>query len=210
MVIPPATVARLPQYLKCLESLPGGQTTISSERLADMANVNPAKVRKDLSHLGSYGVRGVGYDLEHLTFQIRAELGLNREWTVVIVGMGNLGSALANYRGFPERGFRIVGLYDVDHHKIGRRVDSLEIRDLAHLSGDAVRHAVAIGLITTPAHAAQDALDALAEAGVKSVLNFAPVMLSIPADVAVRNVDLSTELQILTFYLSRRSAALLD
>ena len=197
-------MTRLPLYLQCLEPLEGAQQTVSSEELAAIASVNSAKVRKDLSYLGSYGVRGVGYDVDHLAFQIRTELGLMSDWHVVIVGMGNLGSALSNYGGFPERGFRIVGLYDIDPSKIGDKVDGLSIRHVSDLAADVHEHEVSIGLITTPAHAAQEALEYLAAAGVTSILNFAPVVLSVPEAVEVRNVDLSTELQILSFYLSRQ------
>ncbi|MFQ5966837.1 MAG: redox-sensing transcriptional repressor Rex, partial [Acidimicrobiia bacterium] len=197
-VIPPATVARLPLYLQCLERLEHSQGTVSSQELAHIAHVNSAKVRKDLSYLGSYGVRGVGYEVDHLAFQIRTELGLMRDWNVVIVGMGNLGSALSNFGGFPERGFRIVGLYDIDRAKIGKKVDGLAIRHISDLPADVEAHNVSIGLITTPAGAAQETLELLSEAGVRSILNFAPAVLSSPDTVELRNVDLSTELQILS------------
>lgn len=203
--ISPATVARLPVYLQCLEHLPRSKSTVSSAQLAEIAHVNPAKVRKDLSYLGSYGVRGVGYDVDHLSFQIRTELGLMREWQVVIVGIGNLGSALANYGGFNERGFQVTGLYDVDHRKVGKRVDGLTISHLDDLHDHVSSNGVAIGVIATPASSAQSVAQQMAAAGVRSILNFAPAVLDVPESMEVRNVDLSTELQILSFYLQRNS-----
>jgi redox-sensing transcriptional repressor len=204
--VPKVTVQRLPVYLRCLESLPAGQGGISSDELAAMAGVNSAKVRKDLSYLGSYGVRGVGYDVEHLKFQIGLELGLERDWRVVIVGVGNLGRALANYAGFGERRFRVVGLYDVDPAKTGTRVDGLVIQPMERLPADVVEQSVAIGIITTPARSAQEVAEELAAAGVKSILNFAPIVIRPPEGVDVRRVDLSNELQVLSFYLHRNGS----
>ena len=204
--IPEATVARLPVYLRSLYELSDGPGTISSERLAEMAGVNAAKVRKDLSYLGSYGTRGVGYDVEYLLYQISRELGLTQDRPVAIIGLGNLGHALANYRGFSARGFRIVALFDADPAKVGERVGDLVIRHLDSLAEVARDEGLSIGVIATPATAAQDVTDRLVAAGVASILNFAPVVLTVPAYVAVRKVDLSIELQILSFYQQRRPA----
>jgi len=208
--IPEATVARLPIYLRALvEMAEGGATTVSSENLAEAAGVNSAKVRKDLSHLGSYGTRGVGYDVAYLVHQIRRELGLTQHWPVVIVGVGNLGRALANYRGFAERGFRMAALVDVDPAKIGERVEGAQIRPLEDLVEVARRHEALIGIISTPASAAQQVADAMVAAGIRSILNFAPVAIVVPDGVSVRKVDLAVELQILTYY-EQRNAALAD
>ncbi len=204
--VPKVTVQRLPVYLRCLENVAAGQTKISSEELATMAGVNPAKVRKDLSYLGSFGVRGVGYDTEHLKFQIKVELGLEEDWHVVIVGVGNLGRALANYGGFVERGFRIVGLFDADPAKIGTTVNGLIVEPLDQLDRKVKAENALIGVVTTPAEAAQEVAEALARAGVQSILNFAPTVIKPPDGVDVRRVDLSTELQVLSFYLHRRRA----
>ncbi|HET7488793.1 MAG TPA: redox-sensing transcriptional repressor Rex [Acidimicrobiales bacterium] len=204
--IPEATVARLPVYLRSLYELSDGPGTISSERLAEMSGVNAAKVRKDLSYLGSYGTRGVGYDVEYLLYQISRELGLTQDWPVAIVGFGNLGHALANYRGFMARGFRIVAVFDSDSSKVGERVNDLKVHHLDDLSEVARDLKVAIGVIATPAGAAQDVADRLVGAGVWSILNFAPVVLTVPPHVSVRKVDLSIELQILSFYQQRRPA----
>jgi redox-sensing transcriptional repressor len=202
--IPEATVARLPVYLRSLVEVVEAKTvTISSERLAEMAGVNAAKVRKDLSYLGSYGTRGVGYDVEYLLFQINRVLGLTQDWPVVIIGVGNLGHALANYRGFSARGFRIVGLFDADRSKVGEIVAGLAVRHLDDLPEVAAEDGVAIGIIATPAPAAQDVADRLVAAGVRSILNFAPAVISVPPNVSLRKVDLSIELQILAFYQQR-------
>jgi len=197
-------VARLPVYLRALLEVAEVKTaTISSERLAELAGVNAAKVRKDLSHLGSYGTRGVGYDVEFLLYQISRELGLTQDWPVVIVGIGNLGHALANYRNFSARGFRVVALLDSDPAKVGERVGDLVVRSLDDLEAIARSEHVAIGIIATPAAAAQDVADSLVKAGVTSILNFAPTVLSVPPHVSLRKVDLSIELQILSFYQQR-------
>ncbi len=204
--IPEATVARLPVYLRALVDLAeAGAGTVSSEALAEASGVNSAKVRKDLSHLGSYGTRGVGYDVAYLIHQIRRELGLTQHWPIVIVGIGNLGQALANYRGFAERGFEVAALVDVDPRKVGRRVDGLTIRGVEELSDIVAEHGVAIGVIATPASAVQDVSDRLVAAGVRSILNFAPATMNVPPGVSVRKVDLAVELQILAFYEQRKA-----
>jgi redox-sensing transcriptional repressor len=209
--IPEATVARLPVYLRCLVEVADAKTaTVSSERLAEMAGVNAAKVRKDLSYLGSYGTRGVGYDVEYLLYQISRELGLTQDWPVVIVGLGNLGHALANYNGFSARGFRIVALVDADPAKVGQMIGELGVRHLDELPDIAASERPAIGIIATPAQAAQDVADRLVAAGVSSILNFAPVVLNVPDGVSLRKVDLSIELQILSFYQQRQAVRASD
>lgn len=204
--IPRATVNRLPLYLRALESLPVDQTTVSSRELADLIKENSAKVRKDLSFLGTYGVRGVGYNIEQLRFQIRRELGLTRIWPVIIVGAGNLGSALAKYGGFGASGFSIVGIYDNDPDKIGTTVGDLTVGAMEDISRQAKESGVEIGIIATPVPAAQQVAEQLAEAGFKSILNFAPMVLRVPPHVEIRRVDLSTELQILGYYVQRALA----
>ncbi|MBB6118309.1 redox-sensing transcriptional repressor Rex [Nocardiopsis algeriensis] len=205
--IPEATVARLPVYLRALQALQErGTPTVSSEALAEAAGVNSAKLRKDLSHLGSYGTRGVGYEVEHLVHQISRELGLTQDWAVAIVGIGNLGRALANYGGFGTRGFRIEALLDADPAMVGQRVASLEVGHIDSLEEVVGSRGVSIGVITTPAEAAQAVATRFVEAGVGSILNFAPVVLNVPDGVDVRKVDLSIELQILAFHAQRRAA----
>lgn len=205
--IPEATVARLPLYLRSLVDMTErGLPTVSSEGLAEAAGVNSAKVRKDLSYLGSYGTRGVGYDVEYLIYQISRELGLTQDWNCVIVGVGNLGRALANYRGFGARGFRVMALVDVDASKIGVTVDDHVVEDFEELERIVKERQISIGIIATTASAAQVAADRLVAGGVKSILNFAPTVLQVPDDVSLRKVDLSIELQILSFYEQRKSA----
>ena len=204
--IPEATVGRLPVYLRALVDLAeDGAGTVSSDELAEAAGVNSAKVRKDLSHLGSYGTRGVGYDVAYLIHQIRRELGLTQHWAIVIVGIGNLGHALANYAGFAERGFRVAALVDADEAKVGMRVGELEISHVDALPALVEELDVAIGVIATPAAAAQEVADRLVEARVRSVLNFAPTTIVVPPGVSVRKVDLAVELQILAFYEQRKA-----
>jgi len=199
--IPRATVNRLPLYLQVLEDLGPSQRTISSEQLARAAGVNSANVRKDLSYLGSYGTRGVGYDAAHLQFQIARRLGRTGATAVAIVGAGNLGQALAGFRGFEESGFVVAGLFDSDPRKVGSKVNGLAVEPFADLDAAIKDREVAIGIITTPASSAQDVADRLAAAGVRSILNFAAAMLDVGPGVEVRRVDLSTELQILSYYL---------
>lgn len=206
--IPEATVARLPIYQRVLTELRAERlVTVSSEQLAELAGVNAAKVRKDLSFLGSYGTRGVGYDVEYLLFQVRRELGLTQEWPVVIVGVGNLGKALADYAGFTNRGFPIKALIDEDPDKIGTEHVGITIYGEAEL--DRLVHAsgIAIGVVATPPTSAQHVTDLLVAAGVASILNFAPVVLSVPEHVRLRQVDLALELQVLSFYQQRDNDA---
>jgi redox-sensing transcriptional repressor len=206
--VPDATVARLPEYLRALTGLAErGITSVSSEELAAAAGVRSAKLRKDLSHLGSYGVRGVGYEVDHLAYQTSRELGLTQDWPVAIIGMGNLGHALAAYSGFATRGFRVVALLDQDPTVIGQEIAGLPVRAMTDLKSLVAEQGLAIGVIATPASSAQAVCDQLVEAGVRSILNFAPCVLVIPDDVDVRKVDLSTELQILAFHEQRKALA---
>ncbi len=202
--IPEATVARLPLYYRALidcteKDLP----TVSSDQLAELAGVNAAKVRKDLSYLGSYGTRGVGYDVDYLLHEISRELGLTQDWPCVIVGIGNLGAALANYRGFGARGFRIVALLDESADKIGQVVSDLSVEPIDTMAAVVRERSASIGIIATPAGAAQKVADLLVAAGIRSILNFASAVITVPSNVSVRKVDLATELQILSFYQLR-------
>lgn len=205
--IPEASVARLPLYLRVLVDLAeGGAPTVSSQALAEAAGVNPAKVRKDLSYLGSYGTRGVGYDVEYLLRQISRELGLSQAWATCIVGLGNLGLALAHYGGFADRGFHLAALLDDDPAKVGTTVAGVEVSHVDETARLVKEHDIAIGVIAVPGPAAQDVADRLCAGGVSSILNFAPVVLQVPDGVSLRKVDLSVELQILAFYEQRRAA----
>jgi redox-sensing transcriptional repressor len=204
--IPEATVGRLPIYLRALvEIAETGATTVSSDSLAEAAGVNSAKVRKDLSHLGSYGTRGVGYDVAYLIHQVRRELGLTQHWAIVIVGIGNLGHALANYKGFAERGFRVAALVDADAAKVGEVVGGLPVRHIDELPQLVRENDIAIGVVATPANVVQEVADLMVAAGIRSILNFAPAVITVPPGVSVRKVDLAIELQILAFYEQRKA-----
>jgi redox-sensing transcriptional repressor len=204
--LPEATVARLPEYLRALHNLAdAGHDTVSSEGLATAAGVNSAKLRKDLSHLGSYGTRGVGYDVSLLIEQIEQVLGLHETRAVALVGIGNLGHALANYAGFATRGFHIAALFDADPDRVGEVINGMIVRHIAEIHDVVADEGISIGVIATPAHAAQDVADDLVSAGVTSILNFAPCVLGVPDGVDVRKVDLAIELQILSFHEHRKS-----
>ena len=205
--VPDATVARLPVYLRALHALAeSGRTTISSEALAGAAGVGSAKLRKDLSHLGSYGTRGVGYEVSELVFHISRALGLGQRWPVVLIGVGNLGHALAGYGGFVDRGFTIAALLDADQARVGERIGERVVRHVDDLDEVVRTFSVCIGVIATLAAAAQNVCDRLVAAGVTSILNFAPTLLRVPVGVDVRKVDLSNELQILSFHEHRKAA----
>jgi len=205
--IPEATVARLPLYLRALDEVASsGQTTVSSEELADLAGVNAAKVRKDLSYLGTYGTRGVGYEIDYLRFEISRALGLANTWPVVVCGLGNLGRALANHTGFTDAGFPVAAAVDTNAEKIGTTIDGVPVFAPGELDRVVAEFEISIGVIATPASAAQAVTDALVDAGVKSIMSFAPTNLLVPGDVELRAVDLATELQILGFHLHRSNA----
>jgi redox-sensing transcriptional repressor len=205
--LPEATVARLPEYLRALHHLAEeGHDTVSSEALAAAAGVNSAKLRKDLSHLGRTGTRGVGYDVTLLIDQIEQVLGLTHRRAVALVGVGNLGHALAGYAGFGNRGFRIAALFDADLGRVGEHINGLVVRHIDDLPEVVLEESISIAVIATPAHAAQHVCDRLVASGVTSVLNFAPCVLNVPEGVDVRKVDLAIELQILSFHEHRKSA----
>jgi redox-sensing transcriptional repressor len=213
-VIPDATVSRLPMYHRNLLALTTrGVILVSSEELAEASGVSSAKLRKDLSFLGSYGTRGVGYDVEFLLYQIARALGLTKEWPVVIVGIGNLGHALAGYPGFASRGFSVVGLFDTDAELVGESVTvagkEIIVQDISKLAQVVLSSGASIGVIATPEAAAQGVCDLMVRNGVTSILNFAPVPIEVPAGVDVRRVDLATELQILAFHEQRKSQSAL-
>ena len=213
-VIPDATVSRLPMYHRSLLSLTArGVLLVSSEELAEASGVSSAKLRKDLSFLGSYGTRGVGYDVEFLLYQIARALGLTQVWPVVIVGIGNLGNALAGYPGFASRGFSVVGLFDTDPQRVGETVTvagkEIVVTDISKLPQVVLSTGASIGVIATPESAAQEVCDVMVRNGITSILNFAPVLIEVPAGVDVRRVDLATELQILAFHEQRKSQSAL-
>ncbi len=203
--IPEATVLRLPIYQRILgELVRAGEHTVSSERLAELARVNAAKVRKDLSLLGSFGTRGSGYDPDFLIAQIDRALGVDENWCVGIVGIGNLGRALTNSAGFASRGCQVTALFDVDPGVVGEEIRGIKVRHMDELAQLRPAERPDIGVITTPGWAAQGVADLLIRAGVTSILNFAPRVLAVPPGIYLRYVDLSIELQVLGFYRARR------
>jgi redox-sensing transcriptional repressor len=204
--IPEAAVARLAVYLRVLSGMSEqGVGTISSEELSVASGVNSAKLRKDLSYVGSYGTRGVGYEVAVLIEEIERILGLTRNHSVAVVGIGNLGHALANYGGFPSRGFPVVALFDVDEDLMGVPVGGIPVNHIDEIAQVCAAREVSIGVIATPPPAAQAVCDRLVSAGVRCILNFAPVVLQVPDDVEVRKVDLAVEMQILSFHVARRA-----
>lgn len=206
--IPEAAVARLAVYLRALSGLAEQDvTTVSSEELAVAAGVNSAKLRKDLSYIGSYGTRGVGYEVTVLIGQIERTLGLTRNHSVAVVGIGNLGHALANYGGFPSRGFPVSALFDLDPDLMGVPVGGIPVNHVDEIVNVCREREVTIGVIATPSKGAQDVCDRLVAGGVACILNFAPVVLQVPEEVEVRKVDLAVELQILSFHVARRQQA---
>ncbi len=206
--IPEATVLRLPVYQRILtELVRAGTRTVSSEQLAELARVNAAKVRKDLSFLGSFGTRGSGYDPEFLITQIDRALGIDENWSVAIVGIGNLGRALTNSAGFASRGCQVTSLYDVDPSVVGEEIRGMKVRHMDEIATLRPAECPDIGVISTPGWAAQSVADLLVRMGVTSLLNFAPRVLHVPPQVHVRYVDLSIELQVLGFYRARQDAA---
>lgn len=199
-------MARLAVYLRVLSGMADqGVNAVSSEELSQAAGVNAAKLRKDLSYIGSYGTRGVGYDVEVLVSHIERILGLTRNHSVAVVGIGNLGHALANYGGFPGRGFPVTALFDVDADLVGIPVGGIPVSHIDDITAVCVEREVSIGVIATPPPAAQSVCDRLVSAGVQCILNFAPVVLQVPDNVEVRKVDLAVEMQILSFHVARRA-----
>ena len=206
--IPDATVSRLAVYLRLLgQFAEDGAETVSSEELATASGVNSAKLRKDLSYLGSYGTRGVGYEVRALQQQLESVLGLDHRQSVALVGVGNLGQALAGYAGFGGRGFPIDALFDVAPDLVGTTIDGIRVEHVRDIEVVCRERGVTIGMIATPAPGAQDACDLLVRGGVESILNFAPVVLQVPDAVEVRKVDLAVELQVLAFHVARRHGA---
>ena len=200
-----STVRRLSLYLRFLEeSVQRGLVTISSDELARRGGTTSAQVRKDLSFFGSFGKRGLGYSVPELIESLREILGLRRDWQVIIVGAGKIGTALAQYRGFRQRGFRVVAVYDRDPKKIGTKWDALTVRDMEQIERDIANEQPDIVVLTTPAEEAQAVVDRLVKAGIRALLNFAPIQLQVPPDVTLKNVNMAMELEGLSFALTNR------
>jgi len=206
--IPDPTVSRLSIYARCLERLIKDKiNVVSSDELADRAGVNAAQVRKDLSYLGSFGRRGVGYETHHLLDRVSYSLGLSKPRTLVIVGAGKLGSALLAYKGFREKGFKPVAAFDVNKEKIGKTIGSVRVYDISRIKEILKKKSPEIAIIAVPAPYAQEVANELVAAGIRSILNFAPMVLKIPPQVVFRQVDLSLELDAISYYLNKRVPA---
>ncbi len=204
--VPPTTVDRLPVYLRCLlQAKAMRMPVINSVQIAEMAGTNAAQVRKDLSYLGEFGTRGIGYDVDALIVQLSRCLGVTEQRKVAIIGYGRLGSALQSYPGFAERGMRVVAVLDADPSRVGTPVNEIKVESIDELEAVVTRESVEIGVITVPGKAAQEVADRLVAAGVRAIMNFAPVRLDLPDDVAVRQADVAGELQILSFHLGLQS-----
>jgi len=202
--IPEMTIRRLSIYTRCLLQLEeDGVKTISSQELAERFNLNSAQVRKDLAYFGEFGVRGIGYYVSVLKAELQRILGLDREWPVALVGLGNLGSALFHYKGFSRQGFRIAIVFDDDPAKAGREIGGVPIVSTRDVAREVKARAIQIAVLAVPADAAQGVADQLVAAGIKAVLNFAPARIRVPKDARLKNVDLSIELETLSFYLAQ-------
>jgi redox-sensing transcriptional repressor len=200
-----STVRRLSAYLRFLEDFETrGLATISSEELAKLGGTTSAQVRKVLSFFGSFGKRGLGYSVPELAGRLREILGLGREWRVVIIGAGKIGAALAQYRGFRQRGFTILAAYDNNPSKVGKKLEGIPVRDIAHLDRDIQREKPDIVVLAVPGEEAQNVVDRVVRAGIKAILNFAPAQLHAPADVTVKTVNMAMELEGLSFALTNR------
>jgi len=206
--IPERAITRLSIYLRCLEELlADGTLAVSSQQLAERFGLNSAQVRKDLAYFGQFGVRGLGYYTGELKGNLERILGLTQQWEVALVGLGNLGSALLNYRGFRQRGFRLAAAFDNDPSKIGMRIGRVPVFDVERIVPVLKRRRIKMAVIAVPAAVAQAVTDQLVAAGVNAILNFAPTQLSVPKRVKVQNVDLSVMLKTLSFYTTRSARA---
>ena len=200
------TIHRLSVYTRCLLQLEeDGVKTISSQEMADRFNLNSAQVRKDLAYFGEFGVRGIGYYVAGLKAELQRILGLDRQWPVVLVGFGNLGSALFHYKGFGRQGFRIAAIVDDDPGKVAREIESVAVVASRDLAREVRARGIQIAIVAVPAESAQAVTDQLVGAGIRAVLNFAPARLKVPREVRLQNVDLSIELETLSFYLAQGS-----
>ncbi|MCC7053660.1 MAG: redox-sensing transcriptional repressor Rex [Gemmatimonadaceae bacterium] len=203
-----STVRRLSLYLRVLEQTAArGQQTISSDALAEDGGTTSAQVRKDLSFFGSFGKRGRGYDVSELVIRLREILGLEREWKVYILGAGKIGSALVSYRGFSQRGFRVLGIYDNNPLIVGRMIDGVGVRSMAQLEHDAAREQPDIAVLTVPAEHAQAVADRVVQAGIRAIMNFAPSPIHVPAAITMKSVNMALELEGLTYAMVHRAAA---
>jgi redox-sensing transcriptional repressor len=200
--IPDIIIGRLPVYLRALQQLSEkGILTTSSQELGEIIGISAAQIRKDISQFGEFGKQGTGYSVPFLIERLRDILKVHRVWDVVIVGMGDMGHALARYNGFANRGFHITMIFDNDPKKIGQKVGDYEISDMASMAEKVKQNKIKIAMLTVPAASAQEAADQLVKAGVRAILNYAPISLNVPSGVRVQYIDPVTHLQRMTYYL---------
>jgi redox-sensing transcriptional repressor len=205
--IPHITITRLSIYYRCLEKIIEAENKkdhyiISSSKIAEMTGINSAQIRKDLAYFGQFGKRGLGYNIKNLRIELRKILGLDKRWSVIIAGAGNLGRALVNYRGFKKRGFIIKGIFDNNPLNIGKKLDYVYIYDIEGMEKFITKKNIMIGVLTVPANSAQEVANKMVKSGIRAILNFAPTHLILPPEIKLYNVDLSIEFEGLTYYLS--------
>jgi redox-sensing transcriptional repressor len=205
--IPHITINRLSIYYRCLEKIIEAENKkdryiISSSKIAEMTGINSAQIRKDLAYFGQFGKRGLGYNIKNLHIELRKILGLDKRWSVIIAGAGNLGRALVNYRGFKKRGFIIKGIFDNNPLNIGKKLDYVYIYDIEEMEKFITKKNIMIGVLTVPANSAQEVANKMVKSGIRAILNFAPTHLILPPEIKLYNVDLSIEFEGLTYYLS--------
>ncbi|MBI2765481.1 MAG: redox-sensing transcriptional repressor Rex [Chloroflexi bacterium] len=202
--IPEVVINRLPVYARALAALAlDGETVVSSQTLGERLDVTPAQIRKDLSYFGRFGKQGRGYNVLGLLAKLREILGLDRKWRVCLVGLGRLGQAIAEYGGFEPQGFQIVAIFDSDPASVGKLVNAVHVHDSAELDSFLRQNPVDIGIVAVPAHAAQQVVDRLVNAGIRAILNYAPMTPHVARDVAVRNIDPVLAMQSMTFYIKK-------
>lgn len=200
--IPDIVIGRLPIYLRALSRLSQeGHEITSSHELGKRLGISSAQIRKDLSHFGEFGKQGTGYTVSTLSAELQRILNVNREWMVALVGVGDLGRALAHYGGFAHRGFRITHLFDADPGKVGQKIDNLEIRSIDEMDDTLQKNNIKVAMLATPADAAQDVTDMLVKAGIKAILNYAPIVVSVPEGVRIQYIDPVIHLQRMAYYL---------
>jgi len=200
--IPDIIIGRLPIYLRALQRMADkGVQTTSSQELGDRVGISAAQIRKDISQFGEFGKQGTGYHITFLLDKLREILKIDRIWDVAVIGAGDMGHALARYQGFTNRGFRIAMVFDIAPEKIGQKIDEFVIQDMANMAEEIQKAGIQIAMLTVPAPVAQDVTDMLVKAGVKALLNYAPISLTVPEDVRVQHIDPATHLQRMTYYL---------
>lgn len=202
--IPEVVINRLPVYARALAELAAnGETVVSSQALGELLDVTPAQIRKDLSYFGRFGKQGRGYNVHGLLTKLREILGIDRRWRVCLIGVGRLGQAIAEYGGFGPQGFDIVAAFDANPHVVGKTVGGVEVRHSDQLDGFLQANRVDIGIVAVPASEAQKVVDRLVAAGIRAILNYAPITAHVPRDITIRHIDPVLSMQSMTFYIKR-------